>query len=371
MPSSGNKSTNRNTAGKPSVRSVARRSQKRGMPPGTLIHLGRKANPTSRIWVFTYNEKKLEERQVKTIDECLNLTKKAGMTWINVDGLGDIEAIAKLGECFGLDHMVLEDILATDQRPRTVEYEHYTFIIMKQLHYEGKKKQLWPEQISLILGSNFLLSFQETEGDVFDTVRDWLRTDRGHIRRRGTSYLAYSLLDAIVDSYFSFLEDFGDDIEDVEAEVVANPGQDTVHEIYRLRRTMIGLRTSIYPLREVISHLQRTDSLRGAKTTSLYLQDIHDHAILVLDTVEIFREMLGEMMDAYLTSLSNKLNEIMKVLTIITTIFIPMSLIASIYGMNFVYMPEIYSLWGYPLVWAAMLSIAVLMIVYFRRKRWL
>jgi magnesium transporter len=223
----------------------------------------------------------------------------------------------------------------------------------------------------LILGPNFLLSFQETEGDVFDTVRDWLRTDRGHIRRRGASYLAYSLLDAIVDSYFSFLEEFGDDIEDVEGEVVANPDQDTVHEIYRLRRTMIVLRTSIYPLREVINHLQRTDSLRGAKSTSLYLQDIHDHAVLVLDTVEIFREMLGEMMDAYLTSLSNKLNEIMKVLTIITTIFIPMSLVASIYGMNFVYMPEIYHPWAYPLVWVAMLVMALLMIAYFRRKRWL
>ena len=371
MPSSDRKSTDKNRVANRSPRSVARRSQKRGMPPGTLVHLGRKPNPTSRIWIFTYDEKTLKERQVKTIDECLNLAKNAKMTWINVDGLGNLEAIAKLGECFGIDHMVLEDILATDQRPRTVEYEHYTYIVMKQLHYEGKKKQLWPEQITLILGPNYLLSFQEIEGDVFETVRDWLRTDKGHIRRLGGPYLAYSLIDAIVDSYFSFLEDYGDDIEEVEREVVANPDQQTVHEIYRLRRTMLGLRTSIYPLREVISHLQRSDALRGAKKTSLYLQDIHDHAVHVLDTVEIFREMLGEIMDAYLTSLSNRLNEIMKVLTIITTIFIPMSLIASIYGMNFVYMPEIYQPWGYPLVWAAMLAIAVLMIIYFRKKRWL
>jgi magnesium transporter len=323
------------------------------------------------MWVFTYDEKTLNEKQVKTIDECLQVPKVRKMTWINIDGLGDVEAIAKLGDCFGLDAHVVEDILATEQRPRTVEYEHYTYIVMKQLHYEGEKKQLWPEQISLVLGPNFLLSFQESEGDPFETARDWLRTDKGHIRRRGIPYLAYSLLDAIVDSYFGFLEEFGDDIEDAEGEVVENPDQETVRDIYRLRRTVLTVRTSIYPLREVIGHLQRADAIRGAKTTSLYLQDIHDHAVLVIDTVETFREMLGEMMDAYLTSLSNKLNEIMKVLTIITTIFIPMSLIASIYGMNFVYMPEIYNPLAYPLVWLAMLTIALLMIAYFRRKHWL
>jgi len=239
------------------------------------------------------------------------------------------------------------------------------------LHYDEEDDETKTEQVSLVLSSKYVLSFQEDEGDVFDPIRERIRTDRGRIRKMGVDYLAYSLIDAIVDNYFMVLEKIGEKIEDIEDELVKNPTPEVLHTIHRFKRELIFLRKSVWPLREVISRLERWESPLIDKSIDIYLRDVYDHTIQVIDALETFRDMLSGMLDIYLSSVSNRMNEVMKVLTIIATIFIPLTLVTGIYGMNFRYMPELESPWGYPLAYAVMLAISAVMLVYFRRKRWL
>jgi magnesium transporter len=260
----------------------------------------------------------------------------------------------------------------TGQRPKMEDYGDYLFIVLKMLHYDEKENETKTEQVSLILSSSHVISFQENhEGDVFDPIRERVRSDRGKTRKMGADYLAYSLIDAIVDNYFMVLEKIGEKIEDIEDEMVKNPTPEVLHSIHRLKRELIFLRKSVWPLREVISRLERWESPLIDKSMDVYLRDVYDHTIQVIDALETFRDMLSGMLDIYLSSISNRMNEIMKVLTIITTIFIPLTLIAGIYGMNFKFMPELNSPWGYPMVYIVMLAVTIVMLVYFRRKRWL
>jgi magnesium transporter len=259
----------------------------------------------------------------------------------------------------------------TGQRPKMEDFNDYLFIVLKMLSYDEEENETQTEQVSLILSSKFVLSFQESEGDVFDPVRERIRSDRGRIRKMGVDYLAYSLIDAIVDNYFMVLEKIGERIEDIEDELVKNPTPEVLHTIHRLKRELIFLRKSVWPLREVISRLERWESPLIDKSIDIYLRDVYDHTIQVIDALETFRDMLSGMLDIYLSSLSNRMNEVMKVLTIIATIFIPLTLISGIYGMNFRYMPELESPWGYPLVYTVMLAVSAVMLIYFRRKKWL
>jgi len=251
------------------------------------------------------------------------------------------------------------------------DFGDYLFIVLKMLHYDEEEDETKTEQVSLILSSKFVISFQENEGDVFDSVRDRIRSDRGRIRKMGVDYLAYSLIDAIVDNYFMVLEKIGEKIEDIEDEMVKNPTPEVLHTIHRLKRELIFLRKSVWPLREVISRLERWESPLIDKSIDIYLRDVYDHTIQVIDALETFRDMLSGMLDIYLSSVSNRMNEVMKVLTIIATIFIPLTLVAGIYGMNFKYMPELDWFWGYPMVYMIMLAIGVVMLIYFRKKKWL
>jgi len=251
------------------------------------------------------------------------------------------------------------------------DFVDYLFVVLKMLHYDEKEKAVRAEQVSLILGSNYVISFQETEGDVFDPIRERIRMERGRIRKMGADYLAYSLIDEIVDNYFLILEKLGEKIEDMEDALVTNPTPETLQAIHGLKREMIFLRKSVWPLREVISRLERWESPLIDKSIAIYLRDVYDHTIQVIDAIETFRDMLSGMLDIYLSSISNRMNEIMKVLTMIATIFIPLTLIAGIYGMNFKYMPELESPWGYPMIYLVMLVIGIIMVIYFRRKRWL
>jgi len=259
----------------------------------------------------------------------------------------------------------------TGQRPKMEDFGDYLFIVLKMLHYDEEEDETKTEQVSLILSSKFVISFQENEGDVFDSVRDRIRSDRGRIRKMGVDYLAYSLIDAIVDNYFMVLEKIGEKIEDIEDEMVKNPTPEVLHTIHRLKRELIFLRKSVWPLREVISRLERWESPLIDKSIDIYLRDVYDHTIQVIDALETFRDMLSGMLDIYLSSVSNRMNEVMKVLTIIATIFIPLTLVAGIYGMNFKYMPELDWFWGYPMVYMIMLAIGVVMLIYFRKKKWL
>jgi magnesium transporter len=352
-------------------RLIKKRSQKAGLPPGTLVHIGEQKAEKVSITVIDYDEARFQEEEIETVDECFLFKDKPTVTWINVDGIHEVEVLELLGDCFGLHPLVLEDILNTDQRPKLEDFGEYIFVVLKTFSYNDQNGELEPEQISLILGPSLVLSFQEKEGDVFNPIRERIRSSKGRIRRMGAGYLAYALLDSIVDNYFIVLEKVGEKIEFLEEELVTNPTPETLQTIHNLKRDMIVLRKSVWPLREVIGSLERGESSLIGESIEIYLRDVYDHTIQVIDTIETFRDMISGMLDIYLSSVSNRMNEVMKVLTIIATIFIPLTLIAGIYGMNFQHMPELGWRWGYPMVWLIMLAIGVLMLVYFRRRNWL
>jgi len=351
---------------------IKKRSKKAGLPPGSLVHIGEKKAEEVKITIIDYDETHFQEKVIKTIEECIPFKDKPTVTWINVDGIHQVELLEKLGQCYGLHPLTLEDILNTDQRPKIEDFGDYVFIVLKMLYYRDKTDEIVTEQMSLILGSNFVISFQEgIEGDLFDPIRERIRSEKGRIRKMGADYLAYSLLDSIVDYYFVILEKLGERIESLEEKLVANPNPETLQIIHNLKREMIFLRKSVWPLREVISGLERGESSLIKESTRIYLRDVYDHTIQVIDTIETFRDMLSGMLDIYLSSVSNRLNAVMKVLTIIATIFMPLTFLAGIYGMNFKFMPELEWRWGYPLIWMVMLGIGVFMLFYFKKKKWL
>jgi len=323
------------------------------------------------ITIIDYDEAHLEEKEAKEIEECFPFKDTPTVTWINIDGIQNVDVVEKIGRHFNLHPLAIEDIVNTGQRPKMEDFGDYLFVVLKMLHYDEQENGVKAEQVSLILGPTWVISFQESWGDVFDSVRERIRGDKGRIRKMGADYLAYALIDAVVDNYFMILEKVGEDIEEIEDELVTNPVPETLQTLHNLKRQMIFLRKSVWPLREVISRLERWESPLIQKSTHIYLRDVYDHTIQVIDAVETFRDMLSGMLDIYLSSVSNRMNEVMKVLTIIATIFIPLTLVAGLYGMNFRYMPELEWRWSYPLVLLVMLTIGVLMVMYFRKKRWL
>jgi len=341
-----------------------------GLPPGSLVHIGEKKTSESKLSVFCYNEESLHEEEPGDVAE-LPVKKKQNMTtWINMDGVHDIYKVEQIGKLFGLHPLVLEDIVNTDQRPKVEDYEDYLFITVKMMYIDGDENEITSEQISLVLFDSMVLSFQEGEGDVFNTVRDRLRKGKGKLRKSGADYLMYSLLDAIVDNYFSVLERVGTNLEEIEDVVVYSPTPEILKEVYYLKQDLVVLRKSIWPLREVISGLQRLETSLVQDSTDVYLRDIYDHTIQTIETIETYRDVTSGMMDIYLSSVSNKMNEIMKVLTIFAAIFIPLTFIAGVYGMNFKVMPELDWYYGYPLVWLVMIGVGLCMLLYFHRKGW-
>jgi len=282
-----------------------------------------------------------------------------------------MDIIEKIGTHFGIHPLVLEDIVNTGQRPKMEDFEDYIFLVVKMLTCDQSQSDMNTEQVSLLLGPNFVISFQERQGDVFDSIRDRIRNSKGRIRKEGADYLAYVLLDAVVDGYFIVLESLGERIETLEDQVIENPTTETLQVINGLKREMIVLRRSVWPLREVIGALERGGSALIHKATGTYLRDVYDHTIQVADTIDSYRDMIIGTRDTYLSSLSNRMNEVMKVLTIIATIFIPMTFIAGIYGMNFQFMPELGWRWSYFVVWGVMIAVAGVMIAYFKRKDWI
>ncbi|MDH5685830.1 MAG: magnesium/cobalt transporter CorA [Candidatus Hadarchaeaceae archaeon] len=348
-----------------------KRSKKVGLPPGALVHVGEKREEKVRITIIDYDKAQFQEKEAETVEECFPFKDKPTVTWINVDGVHQPEIVKQLGDCFGMHPLVLEDILNTDQRPKMEDFGNYIYIVLKMLYYDEKSNEMIIEQISLVLGSNFVISFQEKMGDVFNPIRERIKSDKGRVRKMGADYLAYALTDAIVDNYFTILEKIGEKVEFLEEELVAKPKPETLQAIHNLKRELIFLRKSVWPLREVISGLERGESSLIDASTKLYLRDVYDHTIQVIDTVETLRDMVSGMLDIYLSSISNKMNEVMKVLTIIATIFIPLTFIAGIYGMNFAFMPELGLPWSYPLILLVMVGVGILMLIYFRRKKWI
>lgn len=353
-------------------RIIKKRSKKAGLPPGSLVHIGDKKTDKIKIKIFDYDANSFQEKETKDIRECFSFKDKSTITWIDIDGIHDVSVLKKFGECFGLHPLVLEDIMNTDQRPKIEDFGNYAYIVVKMLYHNSTTgDEIKSDQVSFILGTNFVISLQESEGDVFDSVRARIRESKGQVRKKGADYLIYILLDTIIDNYFSVLEKLSNKIEGLEDELVNNPSSKTLQTIYDLRQEMIFLRKSVWPLREVINRLMRGDMVLVDETTRVYLRDVHDHVIQVIDTIEIFRDMLSSMLEIYLSSISYKMNEVMKILTIITTIFIPLTFISSVYGMNFKHMPELDLWWSYPTVIVSMIFIAIMMIFYFKRKKWM
>lgn len=342
-----------------------------GLAPGTLVHVGEKKAEKVVIRAWIYNSEKLIEKELQTIEECQALKDQPEMNlWINVDGLDRVDIIEKLGSYFGVHPLTLEDVLNTGQRPKMEDYDSYIYAVLKMVIFDEDKDEIVIDQVSIIFGPNYILSFQEREGDVFDPIRDRLKNPASRLRKNGVDLLAYSLIDAVVDNYFLILEHFGEEIEILEEELIKSPMPETLKTIQKYKRDMITFRRSIWPLRELISNLQRTESGLIKDITQIYLRDLYDHTVQVIDSIEAFRDILSSMVDVYLSSLSNRMNDIMKVLTIIATIFIPLTFIAGVYGMNFDYMPELEWRWGYPAVMLGMTLLGISMFLYFKKKRW-
>jgi magnesium transporter len=353
------------------ARLIKKRAQKAGLPPGTLVYTGEKSDRQAQITVIEYDEHNYAAKDLPAITECLILKDKPGVTWINVVGIHDLANVENLGGCLNLHPLVLEDILSTDQRPKLEDFGDYIYLVLKSLRYGDETDEIDARQISLIIGANYVLSFCEGNEDLFQPVALRIRNNLGRIRRSGADYLAYALMDLIVDNYFVILERLGETIEFLEEELVSRPLPATLQSIHKLKLDMIILRKSIWPLREVISKLQRRESPLIKEPTGIYLKDVYDHAIQVIETIETYRDMLSGMVDIYLSSMSNRLNEVMKVLTIIATIFIPLTWIAGVYGMNFKSMPELEWRYGYAVVMLSMVSIALVMLIFFKKKKWL
>ncbi|MFH1652978.1 MAG: magnesium/cobalt transporter CorA [Pseudomonadota bacterium] len=344
------------------------RKEKVWTAPGTLKHVGEKKAQNVSITIFDYNDAAYEEKKIHNIEDCKEFLDKPSVKWINVNGIHDVGIIEKIGAIFNIHPLVLEDILHTDQRPKMEDYEEYIFSVLRMLTLN---KNVDFEQVSLLLCKNCVITFQEKEGDVFDNARERIRNGKGRMRKMGADYLYYSLIDAVVDNYFVVLEEIGDKIESIETTLISVTTPALLKDIHRLKRLMIVLRKSVWPLRELIGGLQRSESPLIGESIFIYFRDVYDHTIQIIDAVETYRDILSGMLDMYLTTISNKMNSIMKVLTIIATIFIPLTFIAGVYGMNFEYMPELKWKYGYPFALAIMLSVVVVMLIFFRKKKWI
>jgi magnesium transporter len=338
-----------------------------GSAPGTIVADPDAPHPVIRL--IAYSPTEIIERQLGDIGEAVEFIGQYPVAWVNIDGLGDIETLRRAGEIFGLHRLALEDVAHTHQRPKVEEYDEHTFLVLRMP--QPGTERFETDQISIFLGANYVLTFQEREGDCWDPIRKRLRTARGRLRHTGADYLAYGLIDSLIDAYFPILEQTGEEVERLEDELAVRTDVRLVGRIHEVKRELLGLRRVIWPLREMINTLIRDRSPRITEATQIYFRDCYDHVIMLIDIVEIYRDIAAGLHDLYLSSMSNRLNEVIKVLTIISTIFIPLSFIASVYGMNFEFMPELHWKYGYAVALGLMGSVAAILLAYFWRKGWI
>lgn len=349
---------------------IPRIFSKTGAAPGTLTHIDERKDAKTGITLMNYSLDRLDEQQYDTIEEALASIDSSMTTWLNIDGVHDTEIIEKIGRHFNINVLTLEDIIHTGQRPKVEEYNDYLYFALNMLHLDEDGDEIRSEQVSLVLKNNFLLSFQEARGDVFEPVRERMRKGKGKIRTTGSDYLTYALIDAVVDHYFVILEVIGGSIEALEEELLQDSTPDTMREIHAMRGELLYLRKQVWPLREMISRVTREELPLIHPKTGLFFRDVYDHIFQIIDTIESYRDVLSGMRELHLSILSTRTNEVMKVLTMIATIFIPITFIAGIYGMNFEVMPELSWRWGYAAVWGVIITMVILLIVFFKRKKW-
>ena len=346
-------------------------SKTAGLAPGSLVHTGEQKMEKATISIINYDPESLVEKELSSIEETFTHKDSPPVSWININGLHDVEIISKIGEHFGIHPLTLEDVVNTAQRPKFEDFNDYLYMVFKMLSFDDTAGRIKSEQISLILGAHFLFSFQEQKGDVFEPVRQRIRRAKGRIRKTGCDYLAYALIDAVVDHYYVVLEKLGDKIENLEEELLSEPSSETLQTIHGLKREMIYFRKQVWPLKEVLNSLLKDESDLIAETNQVFLRDVYDHGNQVMDTFVSLREVLSGLQEFYLSMISNRMNEVMKVLTIMASIFIPLTFIAGIYGMNFEFMPELKWKWSYPLLWLVLVVIFGFMLYWFKRRKWL
>lgn len=348
-----------------------RTSSKAGLEAGTLFYIGKKQFNDVKITIFNYNQHHISEFTANNFDQCRFNPNEPMIKWINVDGVHKPEIIGALGDQYSLHPLLQEDITNTEQRPKFDDFDTHLYVVLKMLNYNDTTRLVEYEQVSLVMGNNYVISFQEDkEGDIWEDIRNRLRNPISKSRKLGADFLLYSLLDAIVDHYFIIIEKVGDEIEEMEERVMYQASNDMLKRIYKLRRELIFLRKSIWPLREVLSRLDKSESNLISPTTAIFFRDTYDHTIQIIDTIEVYRDVLSGMLEVYLSNISLKMNGVMKVLTVISTIFMPLTFIAGVYGMNFDMMPELHWKYGYIFVWLMMCGVVASMIIFFKRKGW-
>lgn len=359
--------------GRPMTKVMERHSRKIGQPPGTLFHTGERRTGSPTVTVFGYDEDRHERVQVRSFRECRDLREQFKVVWINVEGLHDVQLVAEAGRMFGIHSLTLEDILHTEQRPKIEEFEHYLFLVLRMLGVGANQGDVVEEQLSMVVGTGYVITFMERPDELFDSIRERIATSGTALRKRGADYLAYALVDAVVDHYFKVLEQFERRIEELDAPFPL-PGRfaDTVFEsLYALKKDLIRFRRQVWPLREIINSIGHDGyAVIDASSTAPFFRDVYDNIILAVETIETYHDVVAGMYDTRLAVMNNRMNEIMKVLAIIATIFMPLSFIAGVYGMNFRYMPELEWRWGYFAVLGVMAAVFVGMVWYFRSKRW-
>ena len=353
------------------ARFFKKREESKGLAPGSLVFIGNQKVENVRIRVIDYDKSNLNELQLDDIADSKAFKETNTVTWLNIDGLHDLEMMQELGNIFDLHPLLLEDILNTGQRPKLEEFDNCLFLSLKMIRYEKEKQVIVAEQLSMVIGNTYLITFQEQPGDVFEPVRDRIRKQKGRIRETGIDYLAYALMDTVVDNYISIIERLGEQIEDVEEEVLTDPNPLVMQKINTFKREMNYIRKSVRPLKEALLQLLKLDSELIKDNTIQFLKDLLDLITQATEAIDTYREMLSDQLNIYNSSISNRMNEIMKVLTIFAAIFIPLTFIAGIYGTNFEYLPELHFKYSYFIFWGFIIIVALTMLAFFKRKNWL
>lgn len=353
------------------ARFIKSNQQSAGSVPGSLVFIGNQKLNESIIKVMVFDGKELNEFSTDTVDECTQYLTAETVSWVSVYGLHDIDTIKQLGEFFSIHPLVLEDILNTGQRPKFEEYDDYVFLVMKILRFNSESMQVQGDQLSLIIGENYLISFHEQPVDLFLPVRERIRKNRGRIRQCKSDYLAYALLDTVVDNYIICIEEIGSDVEELEEVVLEDPSPDVLGRITTFKREVNFLRKAIRPARELTISLVNCDNEIIRETTIPYLRDLKDLVSHAVEATDNYREMLSDQLGIYNTAIGNRLNEIMKILTIFAAIFIPLTFIAGIYGTNFEHVPELKYKYSYFIFWGIMVTVAILMVRFFKKKGWM
>lgn len=347
------------------------RKLKLGLPAGSLIYIGEKAHQKIDVSIIDYTETNCTEFCPTELSELTRFKNLDSVTWVNIDGIHDVKFIKEVGEIFELHPLLLEDILNPDHRPKIEEYGDYLHFTLKELKWDPLKKEIDKEQISFVFGKGFVISFQEQKGDIFEPIRDRIRNGKGRIRKMRADYLAYSLIDIIVDHYFVIIDNLEEEIEKLEEIVLQVPSEKNIQYILKLKKDLLILRKSIIPLRESIGNLEKSGSELIEQRTIFFLKDVYDHTLHITDSIETYKEMLNSIMELHISGMNNRLNKVMKVLTVISTIFIPLTFIVGVYGMNFDNMPELHWQYGYYAVWGFMVLTVALMLYILRRNRWM